>query len=151
MGKILTGIGSAAAVLLLFFSFNSSKYEPRQTVGSDLEKSRTAYLAAQYYFNLRKNAITGDIPLDAMAEAKQAAKEMSGLRAGSLGLTWTEMGPDNVGGRTRCFLIDNQDATGKTLYAGGVNGGLWKSTNGGGTWSLISDQCDNIAAVSICQ
>ena len=151
LGKILTGIGSAAAVLLLFFSFNSSKYEPRQTVGSDLEKSRTAYLAAQYYFNLRKNAITGDIPLDAMAEAKQAAKEMSGLRAGSLGLTWTEMGPDNVGGRTRCFLIDNQDATGKTLYAGGVNGGLWKSTNGGGTWSLISDQWDNIAAVSICQ
>jgi hypothetical protein len=150
-GKTIAGFCSIAALCILAFSFNGPKYEPRKESGENLEKSRTAYLAAQYYFNLRKNAITGDIPLDAMAEAKQAAKEMAGLRAGSLGLAWTDMGPDNVGGRTRCFLIDNQDPTRKTLYAGGVNGGLWKSTNGGGIWTLINDQWDNIAAVSICQ
>jgi hypothetical protein len=130
---------------------NFSNYEPRTGKDAVISDNRTGPLASEYYFNMRKNAITGDIPHEAMVAARNSAKEMQGLRAGSLGLSWTEMGPDNVGGRTRCFLIDNQDPTGKTLYAGGVNGGLWKSTNGAATWSLISDQWDNIAAVSICQ
>ena len=37
------------------------------------------------------------------------------------------------------------------MYAGGVSGGLWKSTTGGLSWSPINDQNDNLAVVSICQ
>ena len=49
-------------------------------------------------------------------------------------LAWTERGPNNVGGRTRAFAIDVANST--TLLAGSVAGGIWKSTDDGGSWSL---------------
>jgi hypothetical protein len=49
-------------------------------------------------------------------------------------LTWTERGPNNVGGRTRTFAIDAANPS--TLIAGGVGGGIWKSTDDGASWSL---------------
>jgi hypothetical protein len=151
LSKVILGVSSIGVLLAFGLTSNSSKYEPRNENEALVGKSRSGALAAEYYFNMRKNAITGDIPYLAQVEARRSVQEMQSMRAGSLGLNWLEMGPDNVGGRTRCFLIDNRDATGKTLFAGGVDGGLWKSVNGGGTWSLISDQWENIAAVSICQ
>lgn len=152
LSKLLLGVSSIGVLLAFGLSSNSAKYEPRKDNDAVAAKKRTGGPAAsEYYFNLRKNFITGDIPYDAMVAARSSAKEMYSSRAGSLGLYWTEMGPDNVGGRTRCFLIDNRDPSGKTLFAGGVNGALWKSTNGAATWTLISDQWDNIATVSICQ
>lgn len=60
----------------------------------------------------------------------------------ALGLNWTSIGPDNYAGRTRALLLSNKDAQNKTLYAGGVTGGLWKSTTNGLTWSKINT--DNI-------
>jgi len=151
LSKILLGVSSFGVLLAFGLTSSSTKYEPRNENEAHIGKNRSIALAAEYYFNMRKNAITGDIPYSAQVEAIKSVEAMQGMRAGSLGLNWSEMGPDNVGGRTRCFLIDNQDPTGKTLFSGGVDGGLWKSTNGGGTWNLLSDQWENIAAVSICQ
>ncbi len=48
------------------------------------------------------------------------------------------MGPDNVGGRTRAIIFDNKDVTAKTLYAAGVDGGIFKSTNLGAIWSKVN-------------
>lgn len=55
----------------------------------------------------------------------------------ALGLNWTSLGPDNYSGRTRALLLSNQDQQHKTLYAGGVSGGLWKSVTKGLTWTQI--------------
>ncbi|MGB3074232.1 MAG: T9SS type A sorting domain-containing protein [Chitinophagales bacterium] len=41
---------------------------------------------------------------------------------------WNERGPLDVGGRTRAIMIDPNDATGQTIWAGSVAGGLWKNT-----------------------
>jgi hypothetical protein len=49
-------------------------------------------------------------------------------------LEWTERGPTNVGGRTRALGIDAMNAD--IIIAGGVSGGLWKSTNDGATWAM---------------
>lgn len=61
--------------------------------------------------------------------------------------TWTFLGPGNIGGRTRALLIDPQ--TPNTIYAAGVAGGVWKSTNGGANWSPISDLIANLAVNSL--
>ena len=49
-------------------------------------------------------------------------------------LAWTERGPNNVGGRTRAFAIDVSNPS--VLVAGGVAGGMWKSSDDGASWSL---------------
>ena len=50
---------------------------------------------------------------------------------------WRDLGPDNVGGRTRALVIDKDDN--QVMYTGGVSGGTWKSTNGGQTWRPTGD------------
>lgn len=42
---------------------------------------------------------------------------------------WVERGPNNVGGRTRALMFDPNDPTDNTVFAGGVNGGLFKNSN----------------------
>ncbi len=90
---------------------------------------------ASYYYNAIKQA-----------DQYKAA----GIRS-ALGLQWDELGPDNVGGRTRAVLIDKRDASHNTVYAGGVSGGLWKSTDGASTWSRITSWNQWLAISCIAQ
>jgi len=55
---------------------------------------------------------------------------------------WAPLGPGNIGGRTRAILINPQDAN--IMYAAGVSGGVWKSTNAGQSWTPITDMLANI-------
>ncbi len=45
---------------------------------------------------------------------------------------WNARGPYNVGGRTRALGIDIANPT--IILAGGVSGGMWRSTNTGSSW-----------------
>ena len=59
--------------------------------------------------------------------------------------TFIERGPFNAPGRTRALIVDAGDATKNTWIAGSVGGGVWKTTDGGTTWTNISNDMDNIA------
>lgn len=50
---------------------------------------------------------------------------------------WTSLGPTNFGGRTRSLVVDPNNAS--LMYAGAVSGGVWRSTNGGSSWSPTTD------------
>jgi photosystem II stability/assembly factor-like uncharacterized protein len=80
----------------------------------------------------------------------RAALEGKGIsyanEASSLG-GWTGLGPGNVGGRTRALVINPEDA--RTMYAAGVAGGVWKTTNGGASWTPLGDFLPNIAVNSL--
>ena len=60
---------------------------------------------------------------------------------------WEELGPGNIGGRTRSWLIDptNPDIQ----YAGAVSGGVWKSTDGGRSWKPLTDFLANIGVTTL--
>ncbi len=54
--------------------------------------------------------------------------------------TWTERGPNNIGGRTRMIMFDPNDATHKRVFAGGVSGGLWVNndiTDANSSWIRV--------------
>jgi photosystem II stability/assembly factor-like uncharacterized protein len=80
----------------------------------------------------------------------RAALEKKGLSyandASSLG-GWTGLGPGNIGGRTRALVINPEDA--RMMYAAGVAGGVWKTTNGGASWTPLGDFLPNIAVNSL--
>lgn len=56
---------------------------------------------------------------------------------------WIELGPGNIGGRLRAVLTHPTDP--KTLYAGAVRGGIWKTTNGAASWFPLNDFMGNLA------
>ncbi|WP_159038561.1 T9SS type A sorting domain-containing protein [Brumimicrobium mesophilum] len=53
----------------------------------------------------------------------------------ALSVEWSELGPDNIGGRTRAVLADHTDIN--IVWAGGVSGGLYKSINGANIWNRV--------------
>ncbi|MGH9838081.1 MAG: WD40/YVTN/BNR-like repeat-containing protein [Blastocatellia bacterium] len=61
--------------------------------------------------------------------------------------TWTPLGPGNIGGRTRAIIINSNNPD--IIYAGGVGGGVWKTTNGGESWTPVGDKMANIAIGSL--
>jgi hypothetical protein len=61
---------------------------------------------------------------------------------------WKSNGPWNIGGRTRAGAYDVRDA--KTMVVGAVSGGIWRSTNEGGSWTLQTkpEQLHSIACLA---
>src|ERR1041384_7088652 len=60
------------------------------------------------------------------------------------GLQWRLVGPFR-GGRAVAVVGDQTNRS--TFYFGAVNGGVWKTTNGGTTWRNISDRASDISSV----
>jgi hypothetical protein len=60
---------------------------------------------------------------------------------------WTSAGPYNVGGRTRALRLDVLDEN--IILAGGVSGGMWRSTDGGQNWTKTTrpDQLHSVTAL----
>ncbi len=65
------------------------------------------------------------------------------LPPGAASHPWQWMGPANRGGRTRAFVVDPRDP--QVMLAGGITGGVWKSTTGGTSWQPLTDTLANIA------
>ncbi len=68
------------------------------------------------------------------------------------GSTWTEIGPKTNGldgvGRLNCIAFD--PTMEGTLYVGAADGGVWKSTNDGVSWSVLNtDKLPRIAVSTI--
>ena len=59
-------------------------------------------------------------------------------------ISFTEQGPDNIGGRTRAIQVDRTDNN--RIWAGGVSGGLFVSLNKGSTWNRVDEYIDASAS-----
>ncbi|MBI3679576.1 MAG: hypothetical protein HY235_04190 [Acidobacteria bacterium] len=60
---------------------------------------------------------------------------------------WEELGPGNIGGRTRALVIHPTDD--KIMFAAGVSGGVWKTTDSGASWRLLNDLLPSLAVVTL--
>ncbi|MCZ8214671.1 MAG: hypothetical protein O9262_00455, partial [Cyclobacteriaceae bacterium] len=84
--------------------------------------------------------------IKALNKAKLQAKAVNARTKTDNGVTaWTERGPSNVPGRTRGLIVDPDDATRNTWFAGSAGGGVWKTTNGGTNWTLLTPDLPNLA------
>jgi len=131
-------LGSSTIGLYAFK--NNGEYIPRQKK-SELQLPRIKP-ASEYLATIKNNQHTGVINPTDLKRANNQMKNLAASRA--LDMTWTQLGPDNFGGRTRAIICDNQDATASTIYAAGVSGGIWKSTNLAITWDKINTGNDNL-------
>ncbi len=118
---------------------------------SGINKARNAKEAMEWRYDRLKDE-NGNFYYSYLRDAIKHADQMqhAGSRSG-LGLQWEELGPDNVGGRTRAILIDRRDPSDNTIYAGGVGGGMWKSLDKGNTWSRLPNWNQWLAVSCITQ
>lgn len=87
----------------------------------------------------------------AMAQRNETleASVSEGIEQDATGLSWNFRGPINIGGRTRSLLID--PANPNVMLAGAVSGGIWRTTNGGDSWSPINDWLPSLAIGCLAQ
>lgn len=104
-----------------------------------------------------RSPLTGDVPSHKLIDAvrqRDAQWATAHTSAAISGITWTERGPSNVGGRTRALHYDLNDATYKKVWAGSVAGGIWYTSDISATtptWTKVNDFLDNLAVTSIAQ
>jgi photosystem II stability/assembly factor-like uncharacterized protein len=77
------------------------------------------------------------IPALLTAQQPQTARELRGLR-------WRLVGPFRGG---RAVAVTGDPTQKDIFYMGSVNGGVWKTTNGGTSWRNITDGKSNISSV----
>jgi hypothetical protein len=102
---------------------------------SNKKGAQTIAGAKKYLASIRNNQHTG---LLNPADVINARAKMESQSYKSSEMMWNELGPDNVGGRTRALIFDNRDADAETMYAGSVTGGIFKTTNLGATWIKVN-------------
>ncbi len=80
-----------------------------------------------------------------VVEFEKAKEILKSLKREKAPLNWVQRGPANIGGRTRAVIVDPDDATNNTWFAGAASGGIWKTTDGGNTWTNLSDAFTNLS------
>jgi hypothetical protein len=106
----------------------------------------------EWEYERLKDPATGEIPANIRARELSFAQRLpaSEPAARSGAGDWiAPIGPYNVGGRTRAFSMDINNP--EILLAGGVSGGMWRSTDGGNTWKMTSSPGDLRSVTCIAQ
>jgi len=107
-------------------------------------------------FEMTKDPAIGTVPRERLVRAQQLSEQIlssSQTLFRTQALTWEERGPNNVAGRVRAMFIDKRDATGNTIYAAGVGGGIWKCTSfkTAPVWTKVNDFLANLSVCALAQ
>ncbi len=139
-GVLLLVIVSAPLFLLSDINFNdnntpkSEKIEmPRQTFEQKMESIEKRW---QEEFDMLKSPYTGKIPPRIREKEIAFALKQPVRDGGDVMNTYSVLGPTNLGGRTRAFAYDLDDAA--IMLAGGVSSGMFRSTNSGANWTKVT-------------
>lgn len=133
-----------------FYSKTQLKTEKHTEKGTENEEEFTKDRMLWEYLRMR-DPQTGKIPsgirtmeLDFVRRnfLQKSNKNMPSLLSDA---PWYRRGPFEIGGRTRALGIDPRNEN--IIIAGGVSGGMWRSTDGGTSWAKTS-RPDQLLSVS---
>lgn len=166
MKKFYSGIiGLSVVIVFLILTFSiqtdNSQHESTKKLGPEKVRStsspkgsvKSKKARAEYFFKMLRDPATNRIPQAIRQKELEYAKVLQqhsrNLSKAALSLTWKEVGPNDVGGRTRALAVDVTNPN--TILAGGVSGGMWKSTDNGETWKIKSTPAQILSVTSIAQ
>jgi len=165
-----------AALLFIFGYFTWEHYTEKKYEGKereheeemegeeDMDKDQRQDgidLAMAYEFKITNDPVLNTVPRERLIAAdnyrKQKTASFNNRTATAVsGISWSERGPNNVGGRTRSIIYDLNDAANgyKKVFAGSVGGGLWVTddiTAATPTWTRLDDFMGNLAVSTLAQ
>ncbi|NBP68436.1 MAG: T9SS C-terminal target domain-containing protein [Cytophagia bacterium] len=150
---IILYVGAITALIQADKINNSRSFENANThTASKRERLSGPAEFAKFHWQIRtaegesKPGYRAGYKISALSKAKQQVQAVNARTKTDNGVTaWTERGPSNVPGRTRGLIVDPDDATRNTWFAGSAGGGVWKTTNGGTNWTLLTPDLPNLA------
>ena len=150
---MLVKIGLLIVTIAFFISCKTNNKFSEELEEAEMDGVQQAILQEIF---MTRDPHTNTVPTERLAFAKDYMKSLlSSARINRLAaLTWQERGPNNIGGRTRTIMIDKRDATGNTVFAGSVSGGMFKTTNftnSSAIWTPVNDFLPNLAITNIVQ
>jgi hypothetical protein len=155
MSKRLLFTGLSVLIIavsgLLFLKLKSDA--PHGEYG-ETDEQDNLQLAMEQEYRMAHDPATNTVPRERLLQAEATRQAMISSSRNVSAVTWTERGPSNVGGRVRSLVINRADATGNTVIAGGVSGGLWRTTNFKSAvpnWTPINNFMSNLNITSIIQ
>lgn len=112
--------------------------------------------AMEQEFRMTVDPALGYIPKERLITALNYQRRLIAARgSGVNAISWQERGPNNIAGRTRALVIDSRDATGNTIFAASVSGGIWKTTNfksaAQPTWTPVNESMGSLAVCALAQ
>lgn len=110
------------------------------------------------FFRLQRAFPFAEIPQGALQAARAAVErrwpEISALREPGMQRTWSPIGPDvipenSLGSAGRLVSIAVHPRDPNTIYIGAAQGGVWKTTNRGASWTPLTDGECSLAMGSV--
>ncbi len=151
---IITTLVLITVSIFWVLDFNSPKENKvdLDEMAAAIGTSEDPWARFNYEFNQIKSPVTERIPINIRAKelafSKKIDQKNKSIAPAREEATWSSVGPVNVGGRSRAMAFDVRDEN--TWIAGGVSGGIWKTTDKGQNWERKSDPglLNNVTALA---
>ena len=126
---VFAGIIAFGSLQFFDFQKDNGSYSKKQLTAIQKQSAENAllWMKARYVDVETGQQITPEKLASIQSNFNKLPKEKS--------LVWQEEGPDNIGGRTRAVQVNRNNPD--EVWAGGVSGGLFYTSNGGNTWSRV--------------
>lgn len=140
-------------LLIVFYSISSKDKKAKQElfVIEVCDEKWSGAFEVMNFVNDSRSYPNSDIPPDKYSRAYEKSKNIPSLSSDKdASNTWTNIGPENIGGRMLCVAISPIDTS--ILWAGSASGGLWKSTTGGlgsNAWANVPTGFQTLGVSSI--
>jgi photosystem II stability/assembly factor-like uncharacterized protein len=137
-----------AIIAMLAVLFIISKNQ--NTINKEVKFQKTRFDEpneyTQYETDIRTKAGEDFPSYSANYKYKELSKAKLNKKSSTLSnIVFKSRGPYNVPGRTRTIVVDPDDPTKKTFFAGAISGGLWKTIDGGQNWIELTTDLPNLS------
>jgi photosystem II stability/assembly factor-like uncharacterized protein len=138
------GLGLGALIIVSVFAWHFDK----NTAKTDKIGTHPGWYA---HFLKLKGDENGNLPKNLYAKwfAADKANKIANKKAENNLENIQEIGPDNVGGRTRSIIVDHSNPN--RYLCVGVSGGVWVSENKGDSWNNPNDFGPTLSATTVVQ
>ncbi|MCV9385341.1 FlgD immunoglobulin-like domain containing protein [Reichenbachiella ulvae] len=139
MIKTCRAFTSAVGIFLFILVFSCTAPETQEEVSIEaphaIGSKENPQARLEFEMMQLVDPATGRLPININHDQLAYAARMQSEQPQARRLTqdWNAKGPANVGGRTRALAVDVTDED--VLLAGGVSGGMYRSTDQGNSWT----------------
>lgn len=135
---LCAGLIVSGGAILLIKHYKKSEISSHKTISKEarIKEIKEYFEGLSTPFDTKKSSAPANYLWEELKKLKAAKGK---FQSAEKSIGWMERGPANLGGRTRALIVDPDDPTYMTWFAGSASGGLWKTTNGGESWICLSN------------